>query len=334
MSGEIREWLAALRDSDPATARTVAQALVALQSEGARLGEPLVASTAGSWAPALAEGLDRSYRVKVKRLTAVCWGAADADTLVRDIREHASNLESAREAMQALRRRLLDTGRAQGAERIAAKLAATEQQLAQVQRLLPKVTEASQRLVTGMRELQARADAFRARKEVLKASYTSAHFSLLIQEGAADAGAGGGSGGQQQEDRDEAANAAEARLLRDAIAQMERELGQEAWPEGLMELRPAGPDDTAIRFLFAVEPPGAALLIAVLDGPEAVRDEYLEAIRLSADMLRQVRAGKAPEAAAHGYDSTRSFLAEFYPRDAGDSGTDATTPRDPPEIGE
>lgn len=137
-----------------------------------------------------------------------------------------------------------------------------------------------------------------------------------MQEDAADTGAGGGSGGQQREDRDGA-----ALLLRDAIAQMERELGQEAWPEGLMELRPAGPGDTAVRFLFAVEPPGAALLIAVLDGPGAVRDRYLEAILLSADMLRRVRAGRAPEAAAHGYDSTRSLLADFYPRDAGNPGT-------------
>ena len=76
MSGEIRDWLAGLRDSDPATARTVAQALAALQGEGARLGEPLVASTADSWPPALAEGLDRSYRGKVERLTAVRRGAA------------------------------------------------------------------------------------------------------------------------------------------------------------------------------------------------------------------------------------------------------------------
>lgn len=319
MSGEVHDWLAGLRDSDPATARTVTQALVALRSEGARLGEPLVASTAGSWAQALAEGLDRSYREMTERLTVVRRGAADADALVRDIRKHSSNLEAAREGMQALRRCLLDTGREQGAERVAAKLATTEQRLAQVQRLLPRVTEAGQRLVTEMRELQARSGALRARKEVLKASYTAAHSSLLMQrmqEGAADTGAGGGSGGQQREDRDGA-----ALLLRDAIAQMERELGQEAWPEGLMELRPAGPGDTAVRFLFAVEPPGAALLIAVLDGPGAVRDRYLEAILLSADMLRQVRAGRAPEAAAHGYDSTRSLLAEFYPRDPGDPGT-------------
>jgi hypothetical protein len=331
MSGEIRDWLADLRDSDPATARTVARALVALQSEGARLGEPLVASTVGSWAPALADGLDRFHQEQVERLTAVRRRAADADTLVHDIREDAANLESGREGMRALRRRLLDTGRVQGAERIAAKLAITEQHLAELQRLLPEVTEDGQRLVLEAREMQASADAFRARKEVLKASYAAAHASLLIQEATADKGEGG-SGGRPREDRDEAASAAEARFLRDAIAQMERELDQGAWPEGLMELRPAGPDDTAVRFLFAVEPPGSALLIAVLDGPEAIRDQYLEAILLSADMLRQVRAGKAPEAAAHGYDSTRSFLAEFYPRDADDSGTEPTTPRGRPET--
>lgn len=313
MSGEIRDWLAGLRDSDPATARTVTQALVALLAEGARLGEPLVASTAASWAPALAEGLDRSYDEQAKRLTAVRRGATDADALVRDIREHASNLESAREGMRALHRRLLDTGRAQAAGPIAAKLAATERQLAQLRRLLPEVTGVSQRLATRLRELQASAGALRARKEVLKASYTSAHVSLLIQRAAAGPGGEG-----QPEEGPEEGTAAEAALLRDAVAQMERELGQEAWPEGLMELRPAGPGGTATCFLFAVEPPGTALLIAVLDGAEAVRGRYLEALLLSADMLRQVRAGKAPEAAAHGYDSTRSFLAQFYPRDASD----------------
>lgn len=328
MSGEIRDWLAGLRDSDPATARTVARALVALQSEGTRLGEPLAASTADSWPPALADGLDLSYREKVKRLTAARLAAADAEALVRDIRKHAADLESGQERLKDLHRRLLDTGSAHQAEQAAAALASAKHQAAQVQRLLPKVTEASRRLVREMRKQQTRADAFRARKEVLKASYTSAHLSLLIQVSAADTGLGGDSGSRQQEDRDEAASAAEARLLRDAVAQMERELGQEAWPEGLMELRPAGPDNTAVRILFAVEPPGTALLIAVLDGPDAVRDQYLEAILLSADMLRQVRAGRAPEAAAHGYDSARSFLAEFYPRDADDSGTGPTTPRD------
>lgn len=53
MSGEIHDWLAELRDGDPAAARVVVRALAALLNEGARLGEPLVLSTAKSWPWAL-----------------------------------------------------------------------------------------------------------------------------------------------------------------------------------------------------------------------------------------------------------------------------------------
>ena len=64
-----------------------------------------------------------------------------------------------------------------------------------------------------------------------------------------------GNGDLRQGDHDEATGTADARLVRDATAQMERESGQQAWPQGLMELRPpAADDDTSIRILFAVEP--------------------------------------------------------------------------------
>jgi hypothetical protein len=39
----------------------------------------------------------------------------------------------------------------------------------------------------------------------------------------------------------------------------------------------------------------------------------------SADMLRRVRAGQAPEATAHGYDDSRSFLEELYPGNGGEA---------------
>jgi len=93
--------------------------------------------------------------------------------------------------------------------------------------------------------------------------------------------------------------------------------GKERRPEGLMELRPGARWHSDIRILFAVEPPGAALLIAVLEGPEAVEDQYPEAAMASADVLRRVRAGQAPEAAAHAYDEPGSFLEEFYPGTVG-----------------
>jgi hypothetical protein len=90
-----------------------------------------------------------------------------------------------------------------------------------------------------------------------------------------------------------------------------------------MELWPGAPWHTDIRILFALEPPGAALLIAVLEGPDAVAEQYPEAVLASADMLRRVRAGQAPEAATHAYDDPRSFLEEFYPGTIGDLGADS-----------
>ena len=86
-----------------------------------------------------------------------------------------------------------------------------------------------------------------------------------------------------------------------------------------MALRPGARDRDDICILFAVEPPGTALLIAVLEGLEAVAERYGEAVLASADMLRRVRAGQVPEAAAHAYDDTQSFLAGFSPGDAGAS---------------
>jgi hypothetical protein len=111
-----------------------------------------------------------------------------------------------------------------------------------------------------------------------------------------------------QKDRLQTSVAA-SRARIELIAQMEGELGQQAWPPGLMELRPAESD---IRILFSIESPGAVLLIAVLDGPEAVRDQSLEALVLTADALRQLRAGQAPEVVEHVYGNGRRFLEEFF----------------------
>jgi hypothetical protein len=310
MSGEIRDWLAGLRDNNPVAAVTVGQALAALLHEGARLGEPLVVSTADSWATALIAGLDRSYQERLTRLTALRRGWADAAGLATDLRQQAAELVAAQAKLEDLHRRGLDEGRVQEAAQAASALASARQQLAEVRRLLSRAAQATRRLDEEGQRLEAATAAFRTRKEILKASYTAAHYSLLIHEATEPAAASpveGTTGGT-----------AEARLRRDVTDDMERELGQENWPEGLMELRPAGPDDGCPRILFAVEPSGTVLLISVLDGPEAIRDHYLEAILLSAARLRQWRAAQAPEAAIHGYDSTRRFLEEFYPGGAGD----------------
>lgn len=126
--------------------------------------------------------------------------------------------------------------------------------------------------------------------------------------------------------------AAIAAAAESEIAQIEREIEREikqvlspvpeaprvgaAAPAELLELRPGAPGDNGIRVLFGVEPPGTALLISVLEGGEALRDHYDEAVELSADVLREVRAGEAPEAAARVFATPDEFLGEFFPGDA------------------
>jgi hypothetical protein len=324
MSGEIHDWLTDLRGSDQSAALRVAKALLKLMTEGASLGDPRVVSTADSWPWALAEALDRSYQQRLDRLTALRRGEADAATLVKDIQDQVAELEAAHAGLVDGHRRALDAGRAQEAAQAAGKLAAVQQQAAEVRQLLPRMIAARNRLRERTQRLQARVEAFRTRKETLKASHAAERGSLQAREAMAALGLADDDRDQNPEASSEAAAAAEARLA-DVTAQMERELGQEARPEGLMELWPGAPWHSDIRILFAVEPPGAALLIAVLEGPEAVEEQYPEAVMASADLLRRVRAGQEPEAAAHAYDDPRSFLEEFYPGTADDANVDSSS---------
>jgi phage shock protein A len=331
MSGEIHDWLAGLRDSSPRAARRVAQTLAALMEEGTGLGDPLVVSTAGAWPEALAEALSGSYPERLERLTAARRAAADAATLVKDIQDQAGELESAKAELEDRHRQAADAGKPQETAQAASHLTAVQQQAAELRRLLPTVIEARNRLVTINQQLQARVDAFRIRKEVLKATYAAAQGTLRVHEAIAASGLAGDDADEQQEDTGEMINPAQVALA-DVTAQMEQELGQEGWPEGLMELRPGAPVHSDIRILFAVEPPATALLIAVLEGPEVVESQFPEAVMASADMLRRVRAGQAPEATTQGYDNSRSFLEELYPGNVGDASTMSAAPRDTPGI--
>lgn len=324
MSDEIHDWLADLRSSDQTAALRVAKALAALMREGASLGDPVVLSTADSWPWALTKTLDRSYQQSLERLTALRRGEADAATLVKDIQLHLTDLEAAQAKLEKLHHRALDAGRPQEAEHTASQLAAVQQQAAEARRLLPRMIGATQQLRQQNQQVQARVEATRTRKEVLKASYAAARGILKAREGMAALSLADEDDTRHLEVSAEEASAAETRLA-EVTAQMERELGQEARPDGLMELWPGAPWHEDIRILFAAEPPGAALLIAVLEGPEAVEEQYPEAVMASADMLRRVRAAQAPEATAHAYDDPRSFLEEFYPGTVDDLGAGSSS---------
>lgn len=316
MSGEIQDWLADLRASDPAIAARVVNALATLMLEGASAGDPLVISTAGSWPWALMAALDRAYQERLDRLATLRRAVADAATLAKDVENHISELESIQAEMEQLSRGARDAGKPQEAAKGSNDLTALQRQKAEADRLLPRVVHARDRLAMTTQRLQSGIDAFRVRKEVFKASYIAAEGSARVRAVIAGSGIAGDEVDRQQEAGGEAIGEAEARLA-DLTAQMEQELGQHAWPEGLMELRPGAPTNSDIRILFAVEPPAAALLIAVVEGPEAVEELYLEAVLVAADMVDRVHSGQAPEAAAHTYGDAPSFLQRFHPGNVG-----------------
>jgi len=273
MSAEIYDWLAELRDSDPPTAMLAAQALTALADGGDRLGPPLVTAVAPRLSPdELASALDQHYRDQLESLTLLRRRVAQAATLRKDIELQLTKVER-------------PSDRAGLQEQFAEAMAAEERLTAESQR--------EQMLL----------DAFRTRKEVLKAAYTAAEAVRLIEQaqGAVD----------DPVLPDDAAGT--AARLDEITSQIEQELGPAAPAEGLKELRPGAPAEGGIRILFAVEPPGTALLIAVLEGDDAVRDHYRDAVLLASEVLQEARAYRAREEAAHAFADAQSFLAEFFP---------------------
>ncbi len=277
MSAEIYDWLAELRGSDPSAAVLAAQALAALADGGDRLGPPLV--------------------------TAVAPGRLRPDELLPALERH---YQARLESMSAMRRRVAQVAmQRKDIERQLTELEPPPAPAGLRERLAAAIEAEEQLTVESQRE-QMRVDAFRTRKVVLKAAYTAARAEQLIEQ-AQDAG-------EYAVRPDDPAGAAVR--LDEITGQIEQELDLEAPAEGLMELRPGAPADSGIRILFAVEPPGAALLIAVLEGRDAVRDHYREAVLLASAVLREAQAGpldQAAEAAAHTFGDAQSFLEEFFP---------------------
>jgi len=318
MSGEIHDWLADLHETDPSAAMLVGQALAALMSEGASPGPPLVVPVAATWPEDMVAALDSSYQHRLDRLQVVRKRVAEAAWLVKDLTDQIDELESAQARLTDLHRRALEEGRRDDAEKAGRQLATAQRDATQARQLVPWITETEAWLRTRLQRQQARTDAFRTRKELLKAAYTAARAELQVNEETAD-----------PDRADPEATAQALARLRDATAQIERELGRQPLPEGLLELRPGAPGDGEIRIIFAFEPAGTALLIAVLEGRDTARDQYREAVMLSADVLLEARAGQAPEASARSYDDTRSFVEEFFPGQAAevDAGASALLAR-------
>jgi uncharacterized protein len=254
MSGEIRDWLVGLRDSEPGIATAVTHALIALVDAGTELGPPAVVAL--EQPPPRTdprEALDYAYQERLERLQEVRRAAQDDDYVG---------------------------------------------------------------------SLQAATDAFRVRKEVLKARYTTAEAQESVARLLADVAGEHADEGELAEHH--RAIDEQADQIRAVTADIERELGREPWPDGLYELRPAAYDGD-VRLIFAVEPADAVLLISALEGHEGVFEQHGRAVEVSAEILRRVRAGRDPEASAVEFADRQQVAEEFVAGERASGATGAST---------
>jgi len=344
MSGEIHDWLVQLRTADPARARLVAEALAALAAGGASLGPPLVRPADPDHpGPTEAEldpraQLDEAYQDRLDQLAVLRRRVADAATLARQFSTQLGDLGSLRVRLAEQRQEALAAGDTGRADTVQQAIADVDRQLALLRERLPRVTAAEQALTRQSYQQQVRAEELRTRKETLKARYTAAEAEYMVVQAAAalDAEPGGAPGPEPAAGRPGTAAEAQAKLVA-ITGEIERELGRAGAPASpgragrvpaLLELCPEVPTPevptpevptaegtgrAGTSILFAVEPPGTALLVAVLDGAEAIREHHDEAVAAARGALREARSGTDPLLAGPSYPDAASVLAAFRP---------------------
>jgi cytochrome c556 len=263
MASEVEEWLARVRDRDPAVAALIDEAVAALRTGGESVGSPLVVPVDD---PPLAArpDLDAAYERQLEMLTRVRRAVADVATSRKRLELQAAQLEQQISKLSEQSRKVMEAGHGNLAEEADARRGAAEEQLAELRRKYADMQAEEERITAASQRLQAKVDAFRTRKEAIKAAYTAAEAAAeagwveaVIEAASADIGGAGAAG-------DEAVDA---------------DSPGPAWPSlQLSELRPGAPELARTRILFTVEPPGTAVLLAAGMESDWLRAWYTEAI--------------------------------------------------------
>jgi phage shock protein A/DNA-binding XRE family transcriptional regulator len=331
LHGQIRAWLTDLRDTEPEQARHVGEALLALIDAGEALGPSLVVSLESVLGQPRdpRESLDFSYQQQLEMLTRVRRGVADVATSrkrlelqMNSLEQQAGNLARQRdEAERAGREDLAGVARREAAA-IAEQLSDLRQQYGGLHREEQMLTTASQRL-------QRKVEAFRTRKETLKAAYTAAEASERVREAMADLGEDAGDPELFPGDRfsltTRRVTPQKDELLQEIRdEELDSQDGAEPKdhedvepPPGMMELRPGAPGELGAGLLFVVEPADTAVVLARVDDPGGSTRSYRAAIQLAAGRLPAATEGAGgadvpADDAFTSYDA-ESFLDEFFP---------------------
>ena len=128
------------------------------------------------------ETLDYSYQRQLELLTKVRRGVADVATSRKRVELQMNQIQQSINKLQDQARKALSVGREDLAREALTRKAAAQTQLDELQVQYAQLQAEEEKLTVASQRLQARVDAFRTRKETIKATYTAAEAQTRINE--------------------------------------------------------------------------------------------------------------------------------------------------------
>ncbi len=128
------------------------------------------------------ETLDYSYERQLDLLRKVRRGVADVATSRKRVELQAQQMNGEMEKLQTAAQRALEANREDLAREALTRKAGLQQQLGDLQTQHAQLQGEEEKLVRASTRLQAKVDAFRTRKETIKATYSAAEAQTRINE--------------------------------------------------------------------------------------------------------------------------------------------------------
>src|SRR3954454_3888046 len=134
------------------------------------------------------ERLDYSYEAQLRQLQNVKRGIAEVTTAKKRIELQYTSMQQQVDKLDGQARQALAASREDLAREALTRKAAVQQQLDGIMQQGQQLEAQQQKLIEGERTLQAKVDAFRTQKEVIKAQYSAAEAQVRIGEAASGIG--------------------------------------------------------------------------------------------------------------------------------------------------
>jgi phage shock protein A len=128
------------------------------------------------------ETLDYSYQRQLEMLTKVRRGVADVATSRKRVELQMNQLQQGSNKLEDQARKALSMGREDLAREALSRKASSQSQLNDLQAQYAQLQGEEEKLTVASQRLQAKVDAFRTRKETIKATYTAAEAQTRINE--------------------------------------------------------------------------------------------------------------------------------------------------------